>query len=105
MPTTGRRSAQPCGGPTTLVLKLTRRGSARNAASDGGTLTLVRLRLRLALMTMAIVPVVISMALIFSVMDGQGLDQRARATGTAGSISSAVTAAIQRTEGIVLAMS
>jgi diguanylate cyclase (GGDEF)-like protein len=86
------------------VLKLTR-GGARNASPDGGTLTLVRLRLRLALMTMAIVPVVISMALIFAVMDGQGLDQRARATDEAGAISAAVTAAVQRTEGMVLATS
>ncbi len=86
------------------MLKLTRRG-ARNAGPDGGTLTLVRLRLRLALMTMAIVPVVISMALILAVMDGQGLDQRARATSEAGTISATVAAAVQRTEGMVLAMS
>src|SRR5262249_62328022 len=102
--TTGpSRSAQPMRANQT-VLKLSRR-SARNAASDGGTLTLVRLRLRLALMTMAIVPVVISMALIFAVMDGQGLDQRARASGTAGAISDAVAAAVQRTDGMVLATS
>src|SRR4051812_8851549 len=56
-------------------------------------------------MTMAIVPVVISMALIFAVIDGQGLDQRARAAGDAGAISAAVTAAVQRTEGMVLALS
>jgi hypothetical protein len=54
---------------------------------------------------MAIVPVVISMALIVAVMDGQGLDQRARALSAAGSISAAVTAAVHRTEGMVLGLS
>jgi diguanylate cyclase (GGDEF)-like protein len=76
-----------------------------HAATDTarrGSLALVRLRLRLALLTMAIVPVVISMALVNAVIESQGLDARSRATGDSATISAALASQIQRAEGMLL---
>jgi diguanylate cyclase (GGDEF)-like protein len=78
-----------------------------HAATDTarrGSLALVRLRLRLALLTMAIVPVVISIALVNAVIESQGLDARSRATGDSATISAALASQIQRTEGMLLVL-
>ena len=64
----------------------------------------MRLRLRLALLTMAIVPVVISLALVNAVIESQGLDARSRAAGDSATISAALASQIQRTEGMLLVL-
>jgi diguanylate cyclase (GGDEF)-like protein len=64
----------------------------------------VRLRLRLALLTMAIVPVVISLALVMAVIESQGLEVRSRAAGDSATISAALASQIQRTEGMLLVL-
>ncbi|MEA2621516.1 MAG: hypothetical protein QOH61_426 [Chloroflexota bacterium] len=64
----------------------------------------MRLRLRLALLTMAVVPVVISLALVNAVIESQGIDARARATGESATISAALASQIQRTEGMLLVL-
>jgi len=69
-----------------------------------GALALVRLRLRLALMTMAIVPVVISLALLNAVVESQGLDAQSHAAGQSADISAALASQIQRTEGMLLVL-
>jgi diguanylate cyclase (GGDEF)-like protein len=50
---------------------------------------------------MAIVPLAISMALIYAVIGSQGLDVRARASVESANVSSAVVAQVQRTEGML----
>ena len=50
---------------------------------------------------MAIVPVAISLALVYAVLGSQGLDVRARATGKSASASAAIVAQLQRTEGML----
>lgn len=64
----------------------------------------MRLRLRLALLTMAIVPAVISLALVNAVIESQGLEVRSRATGDSNAISAALASQIQRTEGMLLVL-
>ena len=66
-----------------------------------GDAWLLHLRARLALLAMAIVPVLLSTALVYAVISNQGFDARAKASADSGTVSAALASQLDRTEGML----